>query len=486
MIDEEARQEIRRLFYAEHWKIGTIAANLGVHPDAVRRAVETERFNKGKKAKPSRLDPYHSFIERTLEDYPKVCATRLFQMLTERGYDGSVYPLRRFIAGVRPRFLRAYQDLVFLPGEMAQVDWAEFGRLQVGRSCRKILCFVTVLAHSRMLFARMFYDQKLARVLEGHVDAFRFFGGVPRVCLYDNMKTAVLENFGQVIRFNRELSRLADHYHFNPRACNPRSGWEKGRVERAVRYVRDNFFAARHFVSLADLNGQLDRWLKDVAPNRAWPDDTSKTVGAVFKDERLLSLPGDDYPVYEERAVVANKKAFVHFDSNRYSLPPEGASKNLTVRANFDEVSIYDGSLLLCTHPRSWSRGEKIVAPEHQMAIAARIPAKEQRRSRSILISRLPGVGSDLLRLWAELDENLSSNTSQLLRLAGDYGVRVLEEASREAIARGTPRADSIRFILQNASKQPENTVKIKPRLLRRELEDIEIRSHDLSTYDTL
>ena len=227
MISTEQQREIRRLFYAEHWRIGTIASELSVHPDAVRRAIGTNNFHKTKRDRDSTLDSYRAFIDKTLKDYPRLRATRLHQMLKGRGYSGSIYPVRRLVSKIRPRVLRAYQDLYFLPGEMAQIDWADFGGISVGNITRRLMCFVMVLAYSRKIFARMYYDQKLARVLDGHRRAFEYYGGVARVCLYDNMKTAVIENLGDAIRFNPELSLLAGHYNFKTRACNPRAGWEK-------------------------------------------------------------------------------------------------------------------------------------------------------------------------------------------------------------------------------------------------------------------
>ncbi len=480
MISEEQRREIRRLFYAEHWPIGTIAKNLAVHPDTVRRAIGTQSFHE-RQGRDSSLDPYRAFLKRTLDEYPKIRATRLHQMVTSRGYNGSIYPLRRFAAKVRPKAQRAFQDLHFLPGEMAQIDWATFDWIEVGNAKRRLMCFTMVLAYSRMLFAYMFYDQKMARVLEGHQRAFEFFGGVPRVALYDNMKTAVVENLGQAVRFNDDLNQLAAHYCFRPRACNPRSGWEKGRVERAIRYIRDNFFEARQYSDIADLNNQLRDWLLSVPPQRSWPDDSNKSVQGAFGEEKLLDLPGDPYPIYEEKAVVANKKAFVHFDANQYSLPPRGASKKLMVRATHKTVSLFEGVDLLCEHTRSWSRKEKITDPEHQEAIADVRRVRHGRRSRSTLANKLPDIGADLLKHWSELEENLTRSSKQTVELIEIYGVDAVTNAAREAIARSTPRADSIRFLLQESSKPP--VAKIRPRI-RQDLAHIEVTPHDLSTYD--
>src|ERR1051325_5685228 len=104
MISPETRAQIRRYFYAEHWKIGTIASELKVHPDAVRNAIETQRFASAQPVRPSIIDPYLGFIREVLDHHPRLRATRIYQMAHERGYNGSVVQLRRAVARLRPKF----------------------------------------------------------------------------------------------------------------------------------------------------------------------------------------------------------------------------------------------------------------------------------------------------------------------------------------------------------------------------------------------
>ncbi|HEY3494901.1 MAG TPA: IS21 family transposase, partial [Polyangiaceae bacterium] len=126
-----------------------------------------------------------------------------------------------------------------LPGEQGQVDWGHFGKVQIGAATRTLWAFVMVLSWSRHIFLRFYLSAAMPSFLRGHVDAFRFFGGVPRVLLYDNLKSAVLERVGQAIRFHPTLLELSAHYLYEPRPVAPARGNEKGRVERAIRYVRD-------------------------------------------------------------------------------------------------------------------------------------------------------------------------------------------------------------------------------------------------------
>jgi transposase len=187
MISPETRAQIRRYFYSEHWKVGTIASELGVHPDAVRTAIEAERFKNVRPLRASLVDPYIGFIRQTLEQHPRLRATRIYQMIRDRGYSGSIEQLRRTVSGLRPVSREPFLKLQVFPGEQAQVDWAHFGHVMVGRAKRTLSCFVMTLSHSRALYLEFFFDQTMENFLRGHVHAFEAWRGQPRVILYDNL-----------------------------------------------------------------------------------------------------------------------------------------------------------------------------------------------------------------------------------------------------------------------------------------------------------
>jgi transposase len=179
MIPPELVVEIRRLFYAEHWKIGTISSEFGVHYDTVRRALEIERCRRGPN-RTTKLAPYHEFIKQTLETYPRLRATRIFEMIRERGYPGGVEQLRRYVRQLRPRSTEVFTRLQVFPAEQAQVDWAHFGVVRVGQAGRRLSCFVLTLSYSRAFYLEFFFDQTLENFLTGHVRAFHDMGGATR------------------------------------------------------------------------------------------------------------------------------------------------------------------------------------------------------------------------------------------------------------------------------------------------------------------
>ena len=240
MIPPAQRAEIRRLFYAEHWPLNTIAEQLGIHHDTVRRAVDSDRMIRpGTLVRPSTLDPYKAFLLATLEQYPRLRATRLWAMVRERGFPGSPAQVRRYVRTVRPLARgEAYLRLDTLAGEQGQVDWGNFGQIRVGSTTRILSCFVLVLSWSRAGYARFALDQTLESFLRGHVEAFAALQGVPRTLLYDNLKSVVLERVGDHIRFHPRLLELAGHYHYAPQPCAVARGNEKGRVERFIGFLR--------------------------------------------------------------------------------------------------------------------------------------------------------------------------------------------------------------------------------------------------------
>jgi transposase len=184
MISPEQIAAIRRLFFAEHWKIGTIAAELKLHPDTIRRALETERFQSRSQA-PLLTDPFLDFIGQTLTQHPRLRATRLLEMLRDRGFQGTIHQIRRVVRALRPVSKEAFLRLSVLPGEQGQVDWASFGEVTIGRARRRLSCFVLTLSHSRIFYLEFFFGQSLENFLQGHVNAFADLGGAPRSLLYD-------------------------------------------------------------------------------------------------------------------------------------------------------------------------------------------------------------------------------------------------------------------------------------------------------------
>jgi transposase len=487
-IAPELSAQILRLYDIEKWRVGTIARQLHVHRDTVHRVLAQSGLPlPATPLRPSRIDVYRPFILETLNKFPELTAVRLFGMVSERGYRGSAEHFRHLIAGMRPRPpAEAYLRLRTLPGEQMQCDWAHFGHIQIGRARRPLMAFVMVLSYSRRIFLRFFLDARMDSFLFGHAEAFRAFHGLTRVVLYDNLKSAVLERQGDAIRFNPALLAFAAHHRYEPRPVAVARGNEKGRVERAIRYVRESFFAARAFTDLDDLNAQARLWCEGPASDRRWPQDTSLSVRQAWHAERacLLALPEQDFPLGERVTVVVGKTPYVRFDLNDYSVPHTHVRRTLSVLADEQRLRILDGLQELASHPRSWDRGAQIEDASHVQALVENKRAARAHRACDRLGQAVP-ASAELLQRAGARGHNLGSITAALMRLLQRYGAHALQMAITEALARDVPHPNAVRLALERAREatgQPPPVALMLPEHVARR--DAPVRAHDLASYD--
>ena len=488
MLNLETQAHIRHLFFAEHWKIGTIAQQLGVHHDAVRHALQTDSFHREQALRPCITDPYVEFVRETLKNYPQLRATRIFQMVRDRGYTGSIVQLRRVVARLRPVQREAFLRLCVFPGEQAQADWAHFGEVRVGRARRRLSCFLITLSHSRALYLEFFFDQTMENFLRGHVHAFQAWSGTPRITLYDNLKSVVLERRGDAILFNPRLLELCGHYHFLARPCQVRAGNQKGRVERAVRYVLESFWAGRPFSTLEECNRQALLWRDQIAHQRPWPGDDSRTVAQAFEEEqsRLLPLPEHPFPTDLLRAVHSNKTIYIRFDLNDYSIPPHAVGRPLTLVASDSQVRILEGTQELACHRRSYDRRQLLLDPAHQQELL-----QEKRKARGSTpggrLEQAVPESEALLQAAFARGESAGSQTAQLLKLLDTYGPGELRDAIREALAHGTPRVSSVAFLLHKHQRSRQRRAPAPVDLSQHpELAALDMQPQNLEVYDEL
>jgi hypothetical protein len=350
------------------------------------------------------------------------------------------------------------------------------------------MAFVMVLSYSRQIFLRFFLDARMENFLRGHVAAFEAWQGVPRVLLYDNLKSAVLERRGDAIRFHPTLLGFAGHYRYEPRPVAVARGNEKGRVERAIRYVRDAFFAARTFTDLDDLNVQAEAWCNGQAADRRCPEDLKRSVREVFVEEapRLLPLPDNPAPLLERVAVSVGKTPYVRFDLNNYSVPHTYVRRVLTVLADPHEVRVVDAGAVLACHPRSYDRDAQIELPGHVAALVEQKAAARQHRATDRLVHAVPASQTLLIRA-AERGANLGAITAALMRLLAQTNAAEMQAAILEALQRNVPHPNAVRLALARRREQrgepPAVGVALPAHLQAR---DTTVQPHALETYDQL
>ncbi|TSA39551.1 IS21 family transposase [bacterium] len=488
MISDQLAHEILRLFAVEKWSQGAIARELRLHHSVVARVL-SQTSPTPPKPQHSKLAAWLPLIEDTLAKYPTACASRIFEMAVERGHRGAPSHFRAFVAQYRPRkSTEAFIRLRTLPGEQGQVDWGHFGKVKVGRAERKLVAFVMVLSYSRRIFLRFGYDIGMAGFLDGHQRGLEHFGGVPRVLLYDNLKSAVLERVGVAIRMHPTMLNLAGHYGYEPRPVGVARGNEKGRVERSIRFIRNSFFAAREWTDLDDLNAQALAWCDGLAADRRWPEDHSRTVRDAILHEQssLMALPADQFPCADRREVHSQKTPYVRYDLNDYSVPFRLVQRTLTVFATPGEVRVVDGQEVVAVHVRSYDKHAQIEDPAHLEGLLAHKHGAKRHRTQDRLIEAVPQT-RELLVLLAGRGDGLGRAVSQMMRLLERYGMADFTEAVALAHAANTPHPNNLRLLLEKIRHRrglPEPM--LAPVVTHPRLRDLHVRPHALTDYDRL
>lgn len=486
MIDPATQAEVLRLFFVEKETRRAIAARLLINRQTVgaivsRRSVHIDRSENRKRV--SMLAPHHPLIERLLREEPARSAVNILQRLRGAGYRGGITILKDYLKACRPSsHPAAYLSLEFLPGQAAQVDWGEFG--DVFGLGRKVRCFVMVLCHSRMLYLEFVLSANFESFVRCHERAFGFFGGVPREIWYDNLATAVAERRGRLVRFQPRFCVYTGHHRFQPVACNPASGNEKGRVEDGVRYIRHNFWPGRTFADLDDLNAQAHRW-RDEFANRRTHAATRKVPWLLFDEEKKTLLPRQGpFDTDEVRSPKADHRFRADFDGNEYSVPWRLSGRTVTVRADDKDVRIFYGAKRIASHPRCWRRGKTISREEHEEGLIDRKPGAKPHAD----IEAIKGIGENAAR-YVELVPaqacSIRSELARLMVLVTVYGAEAVEGAMGRALSLGIVGAIHLERLLVReesaaAIKHPEPLNLADPRLR------IPRISPDLGSYDAI
>lgn len=483
-VERQTEVEIRRLYFGEHWKIGTIATEFGVHRDVVVRVIgPLGPEPKAQAPRPSVLDLYRGFVLETLERYPRLVSTRIYDMLTERGYAGSLRTLRRYVQHHRPKVPHeVYLRLETLPGEQSQIDWAHVGHIRVKGGVRPLYCFVLVLRYSRALWAELVLEQTTVSLVRSLARAAQYFEGVTHQWLFDNPKSIVAAREGRAIRFQSELVELAGALHVSLRACRIRKPTDKGGVERGIRYLKTRFFPARSITSLESGNAQLRHFLDNVAMKRKHPVHKQMTVAEVLGDEKARLLPLREAALCTDlvTSVCADKTAFVTFDTNRYSVAPEAANRTLTLVANDTEVRLCERGQVVARHPRSWAKNEVIEAPEHRAALIAHKSRARDGKGRDRLRAEVPRI-DELMQRWLEDGRNVGSLVALTQKLLDLYGKTVLAEAVGELLDRGSHDYGALAILCEQRRTKPRRILPLK---LAPHVIDRDVIPNDLGGYD--
>src|SRR3954464_6926431 len=357
--------------------VSAIARRTGLDRKTIRKYIAKGLEPPAYTPRPPRqtlVGPFEPYLRERLQAFPELSGRRLLRDIRALGYQGGYTVLKDFLRTVRPKaqFERRFETP---PGKQAQVDFAFFKTTFTDQPEveRIVWLFSIVLGHSRLMWARFVARQDLSTVLRCHIAAFEAFGGVPEQILYDRMKTAVLggvedpDQPAKGIAYNAKLLDLAAHYGFLPKACRPYRAKTKGKVERPFRYVREDFFLARTFRNLDDLNAQFAQWLDQVA-NRRLHGTTGRIVIEHFAEERpsLKSLPAGPFNTVLGLERRISREGMVSVGGNLYSVPDGTRRRPVEVQLTAAEVRILEDGALIAAHPVLEGRGRRRIAEGHR------------------------------------------------------------------------------------------------------------------------
>ena len=432
--------------------------------------------------KTSKLDVYKPLIEQILHDLPKVPATVILRRLRDEGYTGGRTILGDYLRGHRQApSRRAFIRIESPPGRQMQVDWGHFGALEYGKTTRRLYAFVITEAYSRMLYVAFTHSQNQANLHQCLLSAFAYFGGTPQELVVDNMLTAVTERQGPLIRFNDAFLDFLRPLKVNPRACNVRSPEEKGKVERSVRYIRQNFWPLREIRELADANAQVRRWLDEVANVRIHSATGDKPIER-FKNVHLKPLPEHRPDCRETVSVLVHKDFAVRFDGNAYTVPPWNVGKRLILKADDATVSIFSKDKTVAVHPRCWEHKQRIETPTHVEQVK-RLRNKLWKDRDIALFASLGEDAAVYLTALADASQPIRKNIARLLELRDEYGPESLLYAIRKATRLKVYGADYIENILY----QEMTPQRVHPPVrIGNELDRLRLSMPSLVEYDAI
>lgn len=452
-----------------------IADKLDIDRKTVARHAEDAEPPKCERtARYSVLDPFKEHIQQRLAKYD-LTAMKLFAEVQAQGYRGSYPIVQRYVKSIRPpKPQPAFVRFETAPGQQAQMDWSPFGRINYLGQSRPLSCFALVLGYSRLLYGEFTVSEDLP-TLQCHLNAFRYAGGIPREILYDQMKTVVLAWSPEHIEWNPQFADFAKTFGFEPRLCRPYRKETKGKIERPFGYISESFFAGLDIeqLTLEELNAQFRHWLDHIANTRV-----HRTTHCVpferLKEEKLSPLPDRTYLVEMVEKRKSHKDCHLDYQGNRYSVPFHYACRELTVRAQGDQLRIFDGEKLIATHTLCCQKGQMVTDPAHFSGMPhPAYPSNSQAvQDRFLAFPHTEAFVQGVVRLKGG---NATYHLTQILALAEVYPVNTVTAAIQRALEYGAFTAKHVRNICQSEAALalvPKAEVRVsQPTLLHQSVE---------------
>jgi transposase len=458
MYKVELYGRVRRAVRVEGKSERAVALEFGLARETVRKMLRyavPPGYRRQQSPKRPKLGPWLGVIDAILEDdkqQPKKqrhTAKRIFERLrSEHAYTGGYTIVKDYVRQYTLRHQEMFVPLTHAPGQ-AQADFGE-ALVVVGGVEQKAHYLAMDLPHSDDCFVMAFPAETTEAFLEGHVQAFAYFGGVPTCILYDNTKLAVAKILGDGSRQKtRAFSELQSHYLFAEKFGRPGKGNDKGKVEGLVGYARRNFMVPIPRVnSWEELNERLLEPCRDRRARRLRGHE--ETIGERYARDRaaFLPLPASAYEACEKQMAQVSSMSLVRYRTNDYSAPTEYGYRDVLVKGYVHEVVVVCGSEVIARHPRSYEREDVVFEPLHYLALLERKP-RALDQAAPLAGWELPECFPRLRRLLeARLHKGGKREYIQVLRLLQTFSLPEVEMAIVDALHLGTIGFDAVKHLL--------------------------------------
>lgn len=456
----EQWNEIRRRVLVEGVSRRQVQRETGLHWKTIKKVLEHSEppgYRQSRTRSRRKLGPHELKVREILKQdqgapaKQRHTARRIFERLRdEDGYEGGYTAVRELVREIIQRNREVFVPLSHPPGE-AQVDFGHAVVNEAGR-LRKVAFLVMVLPYSDAVFLKVYERECTETFWDGHVEAFEFFGGVPRRIVYDNTGIAVsrIAGGGRERRLTRGFLQLQSHHLFEHRFCRVRRGNEKGVVEGMVKFTRANFLVPVPQVgSLAELNDELrKRCLRD-QQRRVRGKEAIKARRLEEDRSAMLPLPAVRFEGCRLQSTIASSLSLVRFDDNDYSVPVECAHHQVLVKGFCDEVVLCQGAREVARHRRVWEREQVSFEPLHYLALLERKPGALD-AARPLQGWILPECFALLRRRLEERDGGDGTREYvRVLRLLEKHPLAALRQAVERGLSSGAASRDAIaQFLL--------------------------------------
>ena len=486
VIDTNTYRLIRRLYLVDKLSQRQIAKILNVSRHTIKKYCEGSILPGIRKDYETEKNPLRVALEAEIikimsdnKDAPskqKLNAKVIWQILIKTGYIIGESTIRKYIQELRIDQPDVFVPLEFEPGEAMEFDWGDV-YAYINKLKTKISIFCAVLPYSYGIFSAVFPDKTSSSFFTGHVMAFEYFNGVPVRCIYDNLKSAVLEGSGKDAVKQKNFNKLEAHYAFEGIFCNTASGWEKGSVENLVAVVRKIAFTPMPWVtSFEELQEHVTHKCMEYnlihrIKGRALGINEMLQV----EKKHLLPLPLYHLDPDEEVRAIVSHDLTVRLNNIKYSVPEAYVGLSVTLKISPFNVTIYHEGTLLYKHKKALHLGEHQYIPEHYLGILERKP-RAINNAAPLIRGIMPKELSDFMRLCKLRDKNYQ--LVNILLLGKSIGADTLLWAVKQANMTGTPTYDLVCFYLE---MQAPNTTDYTPIH-----GDIKTNPVDFEEYDNL